>query len=161
MIVSYSLSYSQMLNTHKDSINTRDAFMSVGIGYPNLFRISGGIQINNDWSVSAQANLYNDRKRENGIYFGMMTYGLRISNFFNKPFWEYLNNLSFEISYYGYKDSNDKYRQQSSLEVTLGKEEKLKDLLSIGYQLGIALIATSYSKPYYSPGAKIFLTMNF
>jgi len=161
VFLNYSFSYADGSYLKIDSVNTRNIFVSVGIGYPNIFGISSGFQIDNNWGVGAKFNLYNNKNREPGIYFGTLTYGLKISRFFNKPFLDYLNNISLEVGYYDYRDSNSKYRQQSSVEITLGQEDNSENRISIGYQLGIALIATSHSNPFFTPSAKIFLTMNF
>ncbi len=141
--------------------STRSVFISSGLGYPNIIYASLGKQLNYEWSVAAKINLYNNKNRESGIYFGTLTYGLKISRFFYKPFLDYLNNIALEVGYYDYRDSNNKYRQQSSLEITLGREDNSENLISMGYQFGFALIATSYSVPFFSPSAKIFLTVNF
>lgn len=145
----------------KDSVNTRIVFISTGIGYPNVLSVCSGFQIDNYWSVGAKLSLFNNKNRAPGIYFGNITYGVKISRFFNKSLLDYLNNCSLEIGYYDYKDSNGRYKQQSSIELTLGKDNNSSNTISLGYQLGLALITTSFSAPLFSPCAQIFITLNF
>ncbi len=72
-----------------------------------------------------------------------------------------LNNVSLEAGYFDYKDSNNKYKQHASIELTLGKENCLENSIIIGYQLGLAVVSTSFTTPVLTPSAKIYLTINF
>lgn len=153
--------YAKNFEQQKDSVNIRNIYFKAGIGYPNLGSIGCGFQIDNNWSIGVNLNLYNNKNRDPGIYFGTLTYGLKTSRFFNKPILHYLNNCSLEIGYYDYRDGNNRYRQQSSFELTVGNENKNDNRISIGYQFGVALITTSYSAPSFTPSIKILLTINF
>ncbi|MBU1099637.1 MAG: hypothetical protein KKA84_04455 [Bacteroidetes bacterium] len=142
-------------------IQTRNVFLETGIGFPNIVHVGLGFQLNEQWSIAVNGNLFNNKKRDPGIYFGSQTYGFRLAKHFNKDFLRFLNMVSLSAGYYQYNDSNGLLRKEGSTELCIGREDITSESINIGYQIGFATFVSSHFDPFFSPSIKVNLILNF